>query len=100
MAGRKLSLYGKKVTLEDILEEIHRLLYAKGNRPYPLRPPEIAKALGISRDTVYNYIKKLAKRDGALKGKTPSEEALIKVDGKNRWKTIIENASLYKENSI
>ena len=44
----------------------------------------------------YNFTKK----HGALKGKTPSEEALIKVDGKNRWKTIIENASLYKENSI
>lgn len=44
----------------------------------------------------YNFTKK----HGALKGKTPSEEALIKVDGKNRWKTIIENASLYKSNSI
>lgn len=44
----------------------------------------------------YNFTKK----HGALKGKTPSEEALIKVDGKNRWKTIIENASLYKENSV
>jgi len=44
----------------------------------------------------YNFTKK----HGALKGKNPSEEALIKVDGKNRWKTIIENASLYNENSI
>jgi hypothetical protein len=44
----------------------------------------------------YNFTKK----HGALKGKTPSEEALIKVGGKNRWKTIIQNASLYKENSI
>ena len=43
----------------------------------------------------YNFTKK----HGALKG-NPSEEALIKVDGRNRWKTIIENASLYKENSI
>ncbi|MCV0372987.1 MAG: DDE-type integrase/transposase/recombinase [Nitrosarchaeum sp.] len=43
----------------------------------------------------YNFTKK----HGALKGKTPSEEALIKVDGKNRWKTIIQNASLYKANS-
>ena len=42
----------------------------------------------------YNFTKK----HGALKGKTPSESALIKVDGKNRWKTIIQNASLYKEN--
>lgn len=44
----------------------------------------------------YNFTKK----HGALNGKTPSEEAMIKVDGKNRWKTIIENASLYKENSV
>lgn len=44
----------------------------------------------------YNFTKK----HGALKGKTPSESDLIKVDGKNRWKTIIENASLYKANSI
>ena len=44
----------------------------------------------------YNFTKK----HGALNSKTPSEEALIKVDGKNRWKTIIENASLYKENSV
>ena len=44
----------------------------------------------------YNFTKK----HGALKGKTPSEETMIKVDGKNRWKTIIQNASLYKENSI
>lgn len=44
----------------------------------------------------YNFTKK----HGALKGKTPSESALIKVDGKNRWKTMIQNASLYKQNSI
>ncbi len=44
----------------------------------------------------YNFTKK----HGILKGKTPSEEALIKVDGKNRWKAIIENASLYRENSV
>ncbi len=40
----------------------------------------------------YNFTKK----HGALKGKTPSEEALIIVDGKNKWKTIIANASLSK----
>jgi transposase-like protein len=43
----------------------------------------------------YNFTKK----HGALKGKTPSESALIKVDGKNRWKTMIQNSSLYKQNS-
>jgi transposase-like protein len=44
--------------------------------------------------TYYNYTKK----HGALKGKTPSESALIEVDGKNKWKTIIQNARLYKQN--
>lgn len=43
----------------------------------------------------YNFTKK----HGALEGKTPSEQAKIIVEGKNRWKTIIQNASLYKENS-
>ncbi len=44
----------------------------------------------------YNYTKK----HGGLKGKTPAEEAMIKVDVKNKWITLIQNASLYKENSI
>jgi hypothetical protein len=39
---------------------------------------------------------KLKKRLEALKGKTPTVEAMIKIDGKNRWKTIIWNTSLYK----
>ena len=48
MASRKLQLYGRKATPEDILEEINRLLYAKGNRPYQLKPAEIAKAKEIT----------------------------------------------------
>jgi len=36
-------------------------LFAKGNRPYPLRSAEIAQSIGVSRHTVYN-IKKLSKR--------------------------------------
>ena len=45
----------------------------------------------------YNF----SKEHGGLGGDvTPSEAALIKVDGDNKWKTIIQNASLYKENSI
>ena len=44
----------------------------------------------------YNFTKK----HGALKGRTPAQEALIEIDGKNKWKTIIQNASLHKENSI
>ena len=45
--------------------------------------------------TYYNFTKK----HGSLKGKTPAEQAMIKVDGKNKWITLIQNASLYKENS-
>ena len=44
----------------------------------------------------YNFTKK----HGSLDGKTPAEQAKILVDGKNKWKTIIQNASLHKENSI
>ena len=44
----------------------------------------------------YNFTKK----HGSLKGKTPAQEALIEIDGFNKWKTIIQNASLHKENSI
>jgi len=67
MARRKLKLYGKKATHDDILEEINRLLYAKGNRPYPLKPSEIAKAIGMSRQSVYNYIKKLSNQGNMVR---------------------------------
>ena len=40
----------------------------------------------------YNFTKK----HGSLKGKTPAEASLIEIDGKNKWKTIIQNASLNK----
>ena len=45
--------------------------------------------------TYYNFTKK----HGSLKGKTPAEEALIEVDGRNKWMTLIQNASLHKRNS-
>ena len=38
----------------------------------------------------YNYTKK----HGGLKGKTPAEAALITVDGRNKWITLIQNAAL------
>ena len=60
MAQRKITLYGKESAQEEILEEINRLLYAKGNKPYPLKPSEIAKTIGMCRQSVYNYIKKLS----------------------------------------
>jgi len=59
MARKIQKLYGKKATTEDIALEIQNLLYAKSNRPYPLKPAEIAKSLGLCKKTVYNYISKL-----------------------------------------
>ena len=43
--------------------------------------------------TYYNFTKK----HGALKGATPADAARIRVDGRNRWKTIIQNAALHRE---
>ena len=41
----------------------------------------------------YNFTKK----HGVLKGKTHAQASMIEVDGLNRWKTIIQNASLNKD---
>ena len=46
--------------------------------------------------TYYNFTKK----HGSLKDKTPAEQVMIEVDGKNKWITLIQNASLCKENSV
>ena len=46
--------------------------------------------------TYYNFTKK----HGALKGKTPAEQALIEVDGRNKWITLIQNASLHRGNLV
>ena len=43
----------------------------------------------------YNYTKK----HGSLKGMTPAEASLIRVDDRNKWKTIIQNASLNKNST-
>lgn len=39
----------------------------------------------------YNYMRK----HEAI-NKTPAEQALIRVDGKSKWITLIQNASLYR----
>ena len=46
--------------------------------------------------TYYNFTKK----HSALQGRTPVQASVIKVDGKNRWKAIIQNASIHRENSV
>lgn len=33
---------------------------------------------------------------GALKGKTPAEKCGIVIEGENKWKTVIENATKFK----
>jgi hypothetical protein len=40
----------------------------------------------------HNYIRE----HSALNGKTPAEKAGIKIEGNNKWKTMIENASSEK----
>ena len=55
-------LHGKRVTEEEMLQEISSLLSGNSGRPYPLVPSEIARTLGVSRQTVYNYIGKLTKQ--------------------------------------
>ena len=41
--------------------------------------------------TCYNYTKKHID----LKGKIPAEASKIKVEGSNKWQTLIQNASLH-----
>ena len=79
MSRCRLRLYGKKATTDDILNEIHKLLFGNGDKPYPLLPVEVAKTIGLSRGSVYQYIKKLCQR-GEM-AKLPSGRfSLPKVD--------------------
>jgi putative transposase len=43
----------------------------------------------------YNYIRE---HEG-LEGRTPAEACGIKIEGQNKWKTLIQNASQKKANS-
>ncbi len=52
----RTKLYGKRATEQELLSEITSLLTGH-SRPYPLRPTEIAQILGVSRQTIYQYIK-------------------------------------------
>jgi DNA invertase Pin-like site-specific DNA recombinase len=57
----RIRLYGKKAPQEKIAKEIRDLLEGNSSRPYPLTIIEIAKVLGVSRGTVYNYINRMSK---------------------------------------
>ena len=64
---RKLRLYGKRATPEEITKEILKLLHGdKVNDIEPLSVADTAKILGWSRDNVYVYTKKAIKA-GLLK---------------------------------
>ncbi len=69
MSRPHIKLKNKRTTEDQIIEEIHCLLHGTGNRPYPLTVTETAKILGVSRDTVYRYIKKMKGEKKILKTK-------------------------------
>jgi len=52
-------LYGKKATQEQITDEIYSLITGNGSRPYPLSIIDTARLLGVSRQTIYQHIKKM-----------------------------------------
>ncbi|MEX0861220.1 helix-turn-helix domain-containing protein [Nitrosopumilus sp.] len=54
-----IKIHGHKSTEEQITNEIHSLITGKGSRPYPLSVTETAKTLGVSRETIYQYIRKM-----------------------------------------
>ena len=59
MSKTYIRIRKKSATEEQITDEIFLLLYGNGSRPYSLSVTETAKTLGVSRDTVYRYIKKM-----------------------------------------
>jgi hypothetical protein len=59
---------------------------------YSFALPDSSEQVTISKDLESNPV------DQDIH--TEKNRADKKVDGKNRWKTMIQNASLYKQNSI
>ncbi|MDF2423809.1 MAG: helix-turn-helix domain-containing protein [Nitrosopumilus sp.] len=70
-----IKIHGCKSIEEQITNEIHNLITGKGSRPYPLSITETAKTLGVSRETVYQYIRKM-KGDKSIQ-KTSSGKLLL-----------------------
>ena len=70
-----IKLHGCKSTEEQITNEIYNLITGKGSRPYPLSVTETAKMLGVSRETIYQYIRKM-KGDKSIQ-KTSSGKLLL-----------------------
>jgi putative transposase len=45
----------------------------------------------------YQIYHNFIREHGSLKGKTPGEACGITINGENKWKTLIENASVSKK---
>ncbi len=71
-----IGYYGKKIAAPIIVKGLKRMEY----RGYD--------SVGVATESKNKIELK--------KGKTPAQASLIEVDGKNKWKTIIQNASLNK----
>ncbi len=69
MSRPHIRLQKKRATEDQIINEIYNLLHGTGNRPYPLTVTETAKVLGVSRDTIYRYVKKMKGESKILKTK-------------------------------
>jgi hypothetical protein len=69
MITPRIRLKKKRSTEDQIINEIHSLLYGTGSRPYPLTVTETAKVLGVSRDTIYRYVKLMNGEKKILKTK-------------------------------
>jgi len=54
-----MRLNGKRSSEIQILQEISDMIHGTGSRPYPIPITEVAKMLGVTRGTVYNYIKRM-----------------------------------------
>lgn len=63
----RIRLNGKRPSENQVLQEISDMVHGTGSRPYPIPITEVAKMLGVSRATVYNYIKRMK---GMQKGPT------------------------------
>ena len=55
----RLRLNGKRTSEIQIVQKISDMIHGNGSRPYPIPITEVAKMLGISRGTIYNYIKRM-----------------------------------------
>jgi len=84
MKRTRIRLGGKRASEEQIIDEIYNLITGKGSRPYPIPITETARLLGVSRETVYQYIKKM-KGDHAIKRTSTGNLVLPKETSESKF---------------